>query len=256
MSSPLAGRRVVVTRSRRQAELFCRKLADKGAEPLLFPTIKTVAVESAAVASTLSRLHDYDWIIFTSVNAVDYFFRKTLKALSLPRTAAIGSSTSAALQKHDVTPEFVPQTFTAVALAVGLGPLSGQQVLIPRSRIGRPELALTLRRQAANVDDIPFYDTVSDRPSNEEIRALTRGADVLTFASPSSAVNFAAILAGIGSDATCVELKDVVSSSVIACIGPTTADQVLSLGFDVDVVAETHTIDGLIQTLEMHFARG
>jgi len=255
---PLSGKRILVTRSPEQAQDFADKLAALGAEPVVFPVI-----QFQPLPADLPDPADYDWLIFTSANAVDFFFERleirdwgleTTDSLqspvsSLPKVAAVGSATAVKLSSLGVAVDFMPDEFTGEQLAQGLGDLTGQRVLLPRAKIGRPEIVNLLRAQGAAVDDVALYDTVTAVPTPAALAELEKGVDAITFTSPSSVRNF---LQTVESRPDRF-LKSVRSNVVIACIGPVTAQQARDLGLTVHVTPEDYTIDGLIEALTRYW---
>ena len=252
MDKPLWKKRIVVTRPRAQAAGFCQKLADAGATPIRFPTIRiTPMPDTQRLDAALKRLGDYAWIIFTSVNGVVYCWGR-LAALALTplpaslRVAAIGPATAQALRDRQIVPDFVPREFIAERIAEGLGDVAGQAVLLPRAESARKTLAAMLVEQGAQVDEIPVYRTVPEAPPPEAFAALDAGVDVLTFTSSSTVRHFAALV----EDRALRGLQE----ALVACIGPITAETARSLGYEVATVADEYTTDGLIRALENHFA--
>jgi hydroxymethylbilane synthase len=247
--TPLSGKRVLVSRATHQAGEFAEKLAARGAVPLLFPVIAFKLLPAGPLNASLAQIKAYDWLIFSSSNAVDFFFSAVtdseFRAMSNGlKIAAVGPVTAAKLDGHHVTVDFVPDAFTGEQLALGLGDLEGKRVLLPRARIGRPETLQFLREQGAIVDDIPIYDTVAATPPAEALAEVERGLDVITFASPSSVRNFLKVTAQMRQPQS--------TQAVVACIGPSTAAEAEEHGLRVDVVAEQYTSDGLIAALEAY----
>lgn len=251
---PLQGRRVIVTRSREQAQSMAERLAALGAIPIVVPAIQFEPLSAPRLDDALANMAGYDWLIFTSGNAVSFFFER-LDSLDepppLPRVAASGSATARKLAAHGITPDFVPGEFVGEALAAGLGDLRGQRVLLPRARSGRPEIVKLLQAQGAQVDDIALYDTVTAEPAAAALAALSAGADAVTFTSPSSVRNFLKILAN--EEENVGDVAGVLETAVIACIGPITAAEARQNGLNVAVVPATYTIDDLLQALSAHF---
>lgn len=244
--SPLEGKRVVVTRAAEQAAELYERLVAVGAEPILLPTVQFVPLPSEPLAAAVSQLSQYDWLLFTSANAVDFFFRyvdRLEEQLSWPRLVAVGPATAAKLAKHGLQPNFVPDEYVGEALAAGLGKLVGQRVLLPRSRQGRPQLVEQLRSQGANVDEIAIYDTVVANPEPEILERIRQGIDAITFASPSSVHGFLTILDHAGIQ------RPILNGTVIVCIGPVTARQVKDEGLVATITAADHTAEGLVQAL-------
>ena len=250
MSEPLQGRRIVVTRSPKQAPAFCDRLARLGAEPIAFPTIQFLPLPAEPLDHALRQLDRYDWLIFTSANAVQFFFARVEElglAPTLPRIAAVGPATAARVAARGLAVDFMPDEFVGEELVLGLGALVGQRLLLPRARIGRPKIVEMLRRQGAQVDDVPLYDTVTANPDPAALAALAQGIDAITFTSPSSVRNFLKILEEAGSG------RSILNGTVVACIGPITAATARENGLAVTIVPDNYTIEGLIQALTGFF---
>lgn len=246
MSEPLHGRRIVVTRSPEQAPAFCDRLVQLGAQAIAFPSIQFVPLPPEALDDALKRLDQYEWLIFTSANAVRFFFARVDDlglSLKLPRVAASGSATAARLAERNIAVDFVPGEFVGEELVLGLGNLAGQRVLLPRARIGRAEIAAMLREQGAEVDDVPLYDTVRAEPDPEALAELEKGVDAITFTSPSSVRNFLKILEEARFD------RALLNDAAVACIGPITAETAHDYGLAITIVPDEYTIDALLQAL-------
>lgn len=237
--------RVVVTRRAEQAAVLGDKLAAAGFQPLYFPTIELQALPSEALDHALADSEGYDWLLFSSGNAVRFYFERLQSlglAARLPRTAVVGPATARKLREYGVEPDFMPETFTGEALAVGLGDLHGQRILLPRSRIGNPQIVDELRRQGATVADVPLYDTVTAAPDPAALDLLAQGYEAITFTSPSSVQGFVAISGG-----------KPLASALVACIGPVTAEAAEACDIAVALVPAAYTLDGLVQVLADHF---
>ena len=244
---PLRGRRIVITRSAVQAGPFAERLAVLGAEPVLFPVIDFNPQDAEGIEPFIRGMDGYSWIIFTSANAVRFFFDiydNLHDAPALPSIAVVGQVTGDLLHERSLTPDFVPDTFTGEALAKGLGDLSGQHILLPRALSGRPEIVRILREQGAQVDDVALYETVTAVPTTESLDEIRRGVDTFTFTSPSSVRNFRKVLleAGINAD-------ELLAIAQTVCIGPSTAAQLAEFGRTADLVPVTYTIDGMIEAI-------
>jgi uroporphyrinogen-III synthase len=266
-AGPLAGKRIVVTRSPELAEMMGQKLAALGAIPICLPVINFVPLPTPELDRALIRLSRYDWLIFTSANAVRFFFDRLDAVGSLAnnyqlpftnsrlRTAAVGQATARLLAEKEIVVDFVPEEFTGQQLVLGLGSVAGQRILLPRARIGRPEIPNLLREQGAAVDEFALYDTVTADPDSHALAELEKGVDVITFTSPSSVRNFLKIVGrnGNADDADLGRFSRIFFGSLIACIGPSTAEETAEQGLTVDIVPEEYTIDGLIAAVAAYF---
>jgi uroporphyrinogen III methyltransferase/synthase len=250
---PLHGKRVLVTRTRQQASELSRLLIARGAEPVELPALEIVErVDVNALAATirLLRTSAYGWVIFTSANAVDIFLRHLqeggadARAFGRARIAAIGSGTAAALARHDLHADLVPEHYVAEDLAAALQarPLRGVRVLAPRAEGARQILVDALARRGAVVDEPTlYYAAVPQAPDAEGLRRLRGGEiDLATFASSSAVNNLVAML-----DGDVAPLRNV----TIAAIGPITAQSLRDAGLVVDIIPEKHTVGALVDAI-------
>ncbi len=250
---PLEGKRIVVTRPLDAAAPFADRLRELGAEPVLLPTISIrPPQDTGPLDRALARLDQYDWVVFSSANAVEQVWQR-LEALALrreaegwPPIAAIGPATAGALAKRELAPTLVPDRHMAEALAKALmaaGDLRGRRVLLPQGNLARPVLADSLRAAGAAVDAPIAYENVH---AAIDPALLAQPINAITFTSPSTAQNFVAQFD---------DLVGVAENALVACIGPITADAVRACGLPVHVVVEPHTAEGLIAALCTAFAR-
>ncbi len=255
-SQALSGRRIVVTRARAQAGAFTRALEALGAEAIEFPTIEIAPPESyRALDDAISSIAGYDWIVFTSVNGVDYFSAR-LKHLKRDlngklRAAAIGPETAKAAEALGLRPEVVPEEYRAEAILGKLKPeeMRGRKVLVPRAAEARDVLIRTLREWGADVDVVEAYRTIAPTADPAPLRArlLSGEIDMVTFTSSSTVKNFSAIFGA-------ADLSRLLARTAVACIGPITQQTAKELGMRVDVVAKDYTIAGLTDAIVQSFS--
>lgn len=260
-AQPLFGKRVLVTRAAEQSESLSQALREVGAEAIELPMIRIEPpADPGPLARAVTDLRDYAWVVFTSQNGVDAFFRELAKQggdarrLGHARIAAIGSSTAEALAPHGLRADLVPQTFRGEALAAEMlaahgGKMAGVSVLLPRAAVARDVLPEELRKAGARVDVVEAYRTHGASPEDAaELRRLlgAREIDVLTFTSSSTVTH---TLEALGADGA-----RLLSGLALASIGPITTDTALARGLRIDVTAERYTIEGLVEALERHFA--
>ncbi len=245
---PLAGRRIFVTRPRHQAGDLSSSLRELGAEPLVFPAIRIVPADPGPLDSALERLAagDYAWTIVTSRNTVDVLWERLraagtdARAFGSTAVAAIGPATAEGLTRIGVVPDLVPDTFTTEAMAEAFPDPggAGERILLPRAAEAPPELQHLLEAKGWTVDVVSAYRTVPDDRSREGGRtALDEGVDAVCFTAGSTVRNFVELWGKPPDDA------------LVCCIGPVTADVAREAGLAVDVVAEEHTIPGLVDAL-------
>lgn len=247
MIAPLAGKRIVVTRPRAQAGALADKLAALGAEPISLPMIEIAPMDDLApLEAALARLSAYDWVIFTSANAVTVFWERLTRPLpATVRLATVGPGTARALKRHDASAVFIPEEFVAEALAAGLENMAGQRCLLPHAAAAREVLADELRRRGATVDEVALYRTLPAALDSQGLDEWRRGVDAVTFTSASAVLNFARLLGGPPAAGRW---------PAIACIGPITAVAAHTAGLPVAVVAGEYTLDGLVAALVHFFA--
>jgi uroporphyrinogen III methyltransferase/synthase len=249
-TSPLFGKRVLVTRSRAQASSLTNLLTEQGADAVELATIEIAPLESyAELDSALDRLPDYQWLVFASVNAVESVFgRLNNRGMATIKVAAVGAATAAALTARGVIVDFMPEAYTSEGIAEGFStfPMTGARVLLARTDIAPDTLLKALESLGAIVKEVTAYRTLLPTGADDEARRLlTSGTmDVATFTSSSTARNFVALLDGDTS---------LLKGLTIASIGPVTSQALAEFGLKVDVEAGEHTIPGLVQSLVEHF---
>ena len=249
---PLHGKRILITRARAQASALTEKLTALGASCIETPVIRIAAPadDYAALDHAIGELHSYHWVIFTSVNGVEHFFarlahaEKDTRALGYAKVAAIGSATAEALRAYGIHVDLVPKEFRAEAVVEALKDIlpPRARILLPRAQEARDVLPESLRTYGAMVDVVAAYETVPELDGGAELAArLTNGEiDFVTFTSSSTVKN---LVQQLGNITPLQQVK-------IACIGPVTADTARNFALEPDIVAETYTIDGLVNAIK------
>lgn len=254
--TPLAGRTILVTRSREQAGLLTGRLEQLGANVLQCPVIDFAEPEDwSPVDRAIDRIADYSLVIFTSVNAVDKFldrFRSitgTLQLLGESRIVAIGPATAARLEESSVPVGAVASSSRAEGLVDVIfsgDDIEGKKVLLPRAAAAREILPEALRRMGADLDVVTVYRTIAI-PVPEPIKQILAhgGIDMVTFTSSSTVTNLLDALggpSGLGGAATAV-------------IGPVTAGTLRKRGLEPDVMAGEASMLDLAEGIAKHFVR-
>ena len=252
MAHPLAGKRVVATRAEGQTAEFIALLREAGAVPIIFPTIEIVPLDDTAeLDAALSRLGDYDWAIFTSINGVKHVMAriqalgKSPSDFNVCNVVAVGETTEAVIRDYGINVALRPAEYVAEAILAGLadrGPLAGKRFLLLRVDTARAVLRDQLVAAGGLVDEVAVYRTAIGNPDAAAYAELRQGADVITFTSSSTVRNFFALL---GSEAL-----SIASHARVACIGPITAQTAREYGLHVDVAASEYTVRGLMKALE------
>ena len=246
---PLHGRRVLITRARHQVDPFRRELSDLGAAVIEIPTISIRPMPTdEKVRDALANLDRTALVIFASANAVDIFFQMLhstgadARALHSSKLCAIGQETAESMGTHGLRPELVTSEYTAEGLAKALEgwDLEGKRVLVPRAEIARDALPSLLAKRGAEVNILPVYQAVCPPEAGPALMKLfaAEGADVVTFTSSSTVVNF---VRAFPDDA----LPAILGDAIVACMGPVTADTARKLGLNVEITAREYTTRGL-----------
>jgi len=263
-TQPLAGRTIVITRAAAQAAEFVSALEAFGAQVLLCPTIEITEPENHDLLDeAIEHLYGYDWIIFTSVNGVEYFFRRLVQCghqvseLDKLHVCAIGEATAEKLQDAHVHVDVIPQEFKAEGIFAALEQYTGSRealgalnFLIPRAAVARDYLPAALESAGARVDVVTAYRTV--QPSG-----LTRGrvgamlsggaADCIAFTSSSTVRNLALLF-------DTADLSDALKGVTVACIGDITATTAAEYGLHTEIQPKEFTVPALAQAIAEHFA--
>jgi uroporphyrinogen III methyltransferase/synthase len=253
---PLFGKRILVTRARSQSSELTTLIDTLGGESIEFPVIRLVEPRHGDVFDeALSKIGQYNWVIFTSVNGVKFFFDRIrkqnidIRQMVNARLAAIGPKTAAALVEKGLLVEVLPEEYKAEALVEHLRPLvkENEKILLPRADIARDVLTVELRKMGCEVTEVDAYDTKIDATNAQGIVKMLKQQqiNVITFTSSSTVRNFIHAIRLATTD-----IESVMQHTQIACIGPITAKTAEDLGLKVDVVAEEYTIDGLVKAIQ------
>lgn len=257
-SRPLAGCRIVITRSREQAGTLRAALERLGAEVIELPTISIRPPRSwASVDRAIRNLARYDWIIFTSANGVHYFFERLVaggrdeRALSRAKICAIGPATAAQLRARGLKVHLLPKEYRAEGLVAAFTKLKlkGKHILIPRARVARDLVPVELRRRGARVDVVEAYQTLAAASSRWRARKIfaARKPDLITFTSSSTVENFAAFFPGRA-------LRRALDGVAVASIGPITSATTRRRGLEVTLESKPYTIAALVKNISRFFA--
>jgi len=252
----LAGRRIAVTRAPEQAGELARLLEENGAEVVLCPLVAFErAADSGPLDAALRRLGEFDWLLFTSQNAVR-FFEERRREMEIPlewghpRVAAVGPATAKAARELGYDVELTAEEATGKGLASGLGEkVRGRRVLLPRSDHARADLPEMLSAAGASVTDVVAYRTVP--PGQQGSDALKKiqagGVHAVALASPSA---FERLAEQLGMEA----LRELTQHVALAAIGPVTAAAIRQAGLPVAIVPSKPSAESFVDALAAHFA--
>jgi uroporphyrinogen-III synthase len=255
---PLAGRRILITRPRAQAERLALALKAVGAEVLRLPTIEIHPPETYAhLDAVLEVISGFDWLILTSVNGAEAladrmrFLRISPSKLHHLQVAAIGPATAVAVEKIGLKIAVMPDEYVAEAVVACLRErVAGQRVLLARAAIGRDVIPEELRRYGADIHVVEAYRTVIPTDSIAVVRALfSEGAplpDAVTFTSSSTVQNFFTLLAAAG--------VAVPQGLHAISIGPITTKTLRKHQWEPARQAEQYNIPGVVEACIQHFA--
>ena len=258
-TKPLFGKRVLVTRAGHQAGSLSSLLRDEGAQPVLAPTIRLVPPEDEGpLRDAVTHLDCYDWVLFTSANAVDAFFGALRasgldpRALDGSKVCAIGTKTRATLEGYRIDADLLPENSRAEGVIAALRPRiePGSRILLPRAEVARELLPATLRDAGAEVDVVTAYRTLPPAPADaDRIRRLVDPAetDAVLFTSSSTVRNLHELL---GPDGT-----EQLNALALFSIGPITTATADELGLLVSATAPEQTIESLVETVSAYYAR-
>jgi uroporphyrinogen-III synthase len=258
-SHPLSGKIVVNTRAPEQSQELSDALEALGADVRHLPMVSFAPLENSEhLDSALRRFPEFDWVLFTSQNAVRFVFRRGCELKSRrpaqpprPLIAAVGTATAQAARNLDIRVDYVAQNQTGESLAAELRKeMAGMKVFLPRSDRADDRLPAALRASGADVLDVVAYRTTMPESVDSKILDSIRNAAVnlVVFASPSAFGNFRAAIAPAG----VAELSNKVQ---FAAIGPTTANAIREAGAQVAVEANASSATGLAEAIAEYYKK-
>lgn len=248
MFKPLRNKKIIVTRSTEQASNLTEALKCLGANVIQIPVIKISPPKSyKQLDSAIRNIETFEWVIFTSANAVKYFLarfkkiKRDIKQIRKIKIAAIGESTKTALEEKNLDVHFVPTKFNSETFVKEFPKkhlLTNRKILIPKSNIGRDFIENELKKLNANVVTCVTYRNEKIRKLPENIKKILKKEkiDLLVFTSPSTVENFFAL-----------NLKP--REPKIASIGPATSEALKKVGYKADIVAKNSTIKCLVDSI-------
>ncbi|MBF0209472.1 MAG: uroporphyrinogen-III C-methyltransferase [Desulfamplus sp.] len=265
---PFHGKRIVVTRAREQASDLVATLTELGAECIEIPTIKVIPPsDNTPLENAILNIKTYDWLIFTSVNGVKFFFDTLLKmgkdvrVLGDIKCACIGPVTKEELKNNGIVCDILPESYRAESIVDAFQQnidgekidIQGKKILLPRAKEARSVLPEELKKMGATVDEIIAYVTEQVTEEKERLLKLLEnssddensGIDMVTFTSSSTVKNFKSLLPQD-------RFTQLMKGITVACIGPITADTAVAEGLKPDIIATEYTIPGLVDAMVNH----
>lgn len=234
-----------MTRARHQAEELAGPLREMGAEPILLPLIGIAPPDDkTGLVNAATHADEYDWIVFTSANAITAFFAELPDSGEWfrPRIATIGPATREVAEEYGLRVELTPEKYIAESLAEAFRPypLDGKRILIPSAAVARDVVPNELRNRGAAVDVVQAYQNVIPFEAAGQAAEIFQEPmpDWITFASSSAVEHLLAVVS-----------IDVVKDVKIASIGPATSATAVNHDLAVTAEALKHTIPGLIEAM-------
>ncbi|MFC1523478.1 uroporphyrinogen-III C-methyltransferase [Thermodesulfobacteriota bacterium] len=252
----LFGKRIMVTRTREQASELVSLLEEHGADCLERATISIAPPDSwEDLDRELDQLDQYNWLLFTSINAIKCFFARLFekgmdtRALKGIQIGVVGRTTAETLLSYGINVDLIPKEFTGDGLADALiaQGVQKERILLPRAAKAREVLPDKLREAGAEVRIVPVYRNA--RPSGQEAALRqeleTREVDLITFTSSSTVNHFIEMLNPVSQD----ELRELLSGVRLASIGPITSRTIKDKGLEVHIQPEQYTIPDLVNSI-------
>jgi len=255
---PLKGKTIVITRTVEQSRESAAALTNLGANVIIIPTLEIVPPSDwTKFDSVVSHPEKIDFIIFTSVHAVETFSKRIREIGALinynqTKVVAVGNKTSAYCHKNNINVSIVPDKFSAEGVIETLSKynLKNKVIFIPRSAIGREELPLGLKNLGAIIKSVPVYNVAIPSGDNLQQRLQLLDSshiDLFIFTSPSTFENF-------------LQIADVknpfqyFSKFDVAAIGPTTKEAIESRKVKVKILPDEFTINGLTKKIVDYYS--
>ena len=263
---PLTGKTILVTRAVEQSSQFTHLLQQQGAKVIEMPALEISPPSSwKDLDQAIANLNQFNWLILTSANGVEYFLNrlselgKDARALAEIKIAVVGKKTSAVLKQHSLQSDFIPPNFVADSLVANFPePLANKKILFPRVETGgRKVLVKELTTQGAEVVEVAAYQSKCP----VQITSLAwevlqqKQVDIVTFASSKTVKNFRQLLESAIALNQETNFQSFLENVSIASIGPQTSKTCNQLLGRVDIEAQEYTLDGLTEALVNTFKR-
>src|SRR5579875_44280 len=244
---PLFGKKIVVTRDRRQAAELGEPVEARGGEALLLPVIEIRApADPGPLDRAIGNLASYDWLIFTSANGVRFFLERLdrspvdLRALKA-RICAIGPATRAAVEALHLKVDKMPEEYVAESLirAFEGEDLCGRKILLPRAAVARDVVPVERKRRGGGGGVVEGDRTgIAEDAERRAREVLARRPDWIALTRAATVGQFLAV-AG----------KEALAGVKIASIGPVTSATARENGLEVTAEARPHTVEGIVRAL-------
>ena len=234
---PLKNKTVLVTRSKEQASDFIMMLENIGATTIALPLISTAAINQIQLSESIEG-NKFTWIIFTSPNAVKFFFETISPQQINCKIAVVGSKTEEHLEALGIKIDLIPSQFTAKQLASEIPVKQNENIFIPRSNLAKNTAVEILEKRNCSVETLAIYENTSINYSKEELETIfKKEIDFITFTSGSTVSSF-------------MKLGIELNNEKVICIGPETAKVATQNNINIAAIAKPHTIEGIIASIK------
>lgn len=254
---PLKNKTVVICRALDQSSELSEKLTRLGAQVISFPTIKILPpAEWKEIDEAINSIKYFDFIIFTSANAVKIFYSRISEAktkfnLGSVKVICVGNKTKTVCEQFGINVKFIPDDFSSDGIINKFkNILTGRKVLYPRSSIGRKEIITQLELLGTEITAVDIYRTIAPTDLEfEEVRSLLikTAVDIFIFTSPSTFENFLILL-------NIKHPENYFSEKIVAAIGPTTEKAIEKKKVNVAIIPQVHSMDGLVTAVANYFS--
>ena len=249
---PLFGKNIIVTRARKNSSKLSKEIVQLGGNPIEIPTIEIKPKSSNYIKQKLKDVNTYEWLVFTSVNGVEIFFKEfmqihnDIRKLSDLKIATIGSETARAVQRLNLQVNLIPKVFTAEGLLASFKKLKVKEskIFIPRASQARDTLITGLKKAGNKVKELKIYDTIipSKQNKNDVLNKINEvNIDYITFTSSSTVDNFFKYI-------TPKKIK-LNKRTKFVTIGPITAKRLRTYGIKPNIICKKFTIDNLLNEI-------
>lgn len=237
----LTGKTILITRAASQSADLRSRLESLGARVIESPTIQIVPPKTwKPVDDAIRQLHTYQWLMFTSANAVEQFMNRLGNVRCEIPIAVVGSATAKKVIERGLKPSLIPQEFRAEGLLAAFPEeMVGMRILFPRAEVARELLPEELRRRGATVDIVTVYRTVKAHSGDIGEILATDKIDCIVFTSPSAIPD---------------DLVSVPRETAIAAIGPVTREAAQLLGLQPTIVPTESTVPALVEAIRKYFS--
>ncbi|BDC52723.1 hypothetical protein F183_A50380 [Bryobacterales bacterium F-183] len=231
---------VVVTRAREQSSQLSDKLRAAGFEPVELPLIELVPpLDWTAADNAIAQIETYDWILFTSANAVRFLATRLDKPVTTAKVCCIGSSTKQVAEQYGWTVDLVPAEYVAESVVEAFANNIPKKLFLPRAAVARDTVPEALKAIGTHVDVAEVYRNVipADAAANAQAVFAQKPAWI-AFTSSSTVKNLMQVIE-----------RDWLRNTKIASIGPVTTETARKHGLTVDAEASPHTMDALVESI-------